>query len=334
MPNVLFTQRCVRSCPYCFARKHMSDSSPDDIISWENVIYLADFLEAGGERVFSILGGEPTLHPDFVDMVLYLIERRFHVRVFTSGIMSESKLRDASAAFAALPQEALAFICNVNDPGRSEQSAAELPRVEAFLAEFGSRIAPGFNIYQTDFSLDFICHHINRFGLKRSIRLGLTHPIPGQQNLFISLKDIDLIIKRFFEHAPLLERLHIRPGMDCGFPLCRFTNEQIAWFMRYGGECRFGCGAVIDIGPDMSVWPCFPLSAFDKRSIFEFNSLAEMRTHYDGLTKKIRVEQGGIYLACDTCGLRRDGNCAGGCVAHALEAFRHEPNVRAQEVYA
>lgn len=28
MPNILLTQRCVRSCPYCFAKKHMGGADP------------------------------------------------------------------------------------------------------------------------------------------------------------------------------------------------------------------------------------------------------------------------------------------------------------------
>ena len=114
MANVLFTQRCVRSCPYCFAEKHMSESSPKDVLTWENLIYLADFLEASGERRFSILGGEPTLHPDFTDMVAYLLERKFEVKVFTSGIMADRVLEESAMVFSAAHPEQLSFICNLN----------------------------------------------------------------------------------------------------------------------------------------------------------------------------------------------------------------------------
>ena len=44
MPNILLTQKCIRSCPYCFARKHMHDSPPDDILKWEDLIYIVDFF--------------------------------------------------------------------------------------------------------------------------------------------------------------------------------------------------------------------------------------------------------------------------------------------------
>jgi len=34
--------------------------------------YVVDFLEASGEKRISLLGGEPTIHPKFVDFVKYL----------------------------------------------------------------------------------------------------------------------------------------------------------------------------------------------------------------------------------------------------------------------
>ena len=334
MPNILFTQSCVRSCPYCFARKHMADSHPEDIISWENLIHIADFLKASGEHNFQILGGEPTLHPHFNDMVLYLLERDFRITVFTSGIMTDDKLQEAAYIFDAVHPDKLAFVCNLNDPRKIHATMAEAESIKQFLKHFGPRIIPGFNIYRTDFELDFLFQYINEFGLNRHIRIGLAHPIAGQKNLSISLSEMNAVIDRLFSYAPLFDRLRIKPGLDCGFPLCRFSDEQLGWFYRHaGGKYDFGCGPVVDIGPDMSVWSCFPLSSFHKRSIFEFNTLQEVHEYYAGLGEKIRVEVGGIFEECDNCVFREDHHCAGGCLAHSLSRFQEEAPVRMQEVY-
>jgi radical SAM protein with 4Fe4S-binding SPASM domain len=334
VPNILLTQRCVRACPYCFADKHMSESAPDDVLSWENLIYLADFLQAGGEKRFPILGGEPTLHPDFVHMVLYLLERGFQIHVFTSGVMSNEKLDQAAAAFRDLPFERLSFVCNLNDPAKTRSPLAEVEAVKRFLATFGERVVPGFNIYRTDFELDFLLRWINDYGLRRTIRLGLAHPIAGQKNLSIALEDVDQVIERVFSYRHLFARMRVKPGLDCGFPLCRFRDDQLAWLYRETHRrYDFGCAPVIDIGPDMNVWSCFPLSSFHRRSLFEFNSLDEVRQHYEKLHDQVRVETGGIYEECDSCPAREDKLCMGGCLAHAVAHFQHEPRVRMKEVY-
>ena len=333
MPNVLLTQKCVRSCPYCFARKHMTDSSPDDVISWEDLIYLADFLQLSGERRFSMLGGEPSIHPDFNNMILYLIERGFNVMVFTSGIMSDKKLSEAEGLFADIPAGVLGFVMNLNDPTKTKTPLAELESAKRFMRVFGNKIIPGFNIYRTDFNLEFLFQYINEFNLQRTIRLGLTHPIVGKRNRFITLDDIDLIIERLFSYRPLFERLKIKPGLDCGFPMCKFSDEQLAWLYRFtGGQYDFGCGPVIDIGPDMTVWSCFPLSSFHKKQIYEFNSLQEVQDYYHEIHEAIKIEAGGIYEECDSCQFRHN-TCAGGCLAHNLNQFQDEKHVRMQEVY-
>jgi len=142
------------------------------------------------------------------------------------------------------------------------------------------------------------------------------------------------VLSRMFSFAPQFERLRIRPGFDCGFPLCKLTDEQLGWLYRYtGSHYDFGCATVIDICPDMSVISCFPLSAFHRRSLFEFNSLEEIHAYYGELHRRIRIEMGGIYEECDNCRFREEHLCAGGCLAHSLNTFRTEHPVRMEEVY-
>ena len=102
MANVLLTEKCARACPYCFAKEYLKDSK-ENTLSWENLIYIADLFEASNEKHLSLLGGEPTLHPDFVDFVMYLIQRHFRVNIFTNGILSNEKLETATVSIPKNP---------------------------------------------------------------------------------------------------------------------------------------------------------------------------------------------------------------------------------------
>ena len=93
MANVLLTETCVRSCPYCFAKQYMSEADVKDALSWDNIIYIADLLKASGERHISLLGGEPLIHPEIADVIVYLNKRELDVTVFTSGIMPDDKFQ-------------------------------------------------------------------------------------------------------------------------------------------------------------------------------------------------------------------------------------------------
>ena len=200
MANLLLTERCVRSCPYCFAQSQMVVADGPPLLSWENLIYVADFLEAANHSHISLLGGEPTLHPQFLDFALYLIERRFSVHVFTSGIMPDRTLEDLLARLRDISSEQIAFICNLNDPRQTQSGANEWARVEQFLDVFGPRITAGFNIYRTDFELGFLFQLINQYGLQRHLRLGLANPIFNGNNAFVRPEDIGGIVNRVFSY--------------------------------------------------------------------------------------------------------------------------------------
>jgi MoaA/NifB/PqqE/SkfB family radical SAM enzyme len=312
----------------------MSDSVPDDILSWENLIYIVDFLKASGEKRVGILGGEPTLHPDFNAMLLYILERGMDATVFTCGIMADEKLEEAVSLFRNLPPERCTFVVNLNNPAQINTPLAEIESIKRFLAAFGGMVVPGFNICRTDFDLSFIFSYINEYGLHRQMRLGVAHPIPGKKNQFIQIGDMGKVVERLFSFAPLFEAMRVMPGLDCGFPMCRFTSDQLGWFYRLtGARNDFGCGPVIDIGPDLKLWSCFPLSAFHKRSLFDFDSLRGIIEFYSRLHDKIRVEQAGIFLDCDGCRQREEGICKGGCLAHGLSRFGEESPVRMKEIY-
>lgn len=333
MANVLLTQKCIRSCPYCFASDYMDKSSPDDLLKWADLIYIADFFEISGEKHISLLGGEPSLHPYFTDFILYLVERKFRVNIFTSGVMSAKKLEECKRNLADIPSEGLSFVCNLNDPIKSKRT--EVNKVEKFLEVFGTITTPGFNIYTEDFDLSFIIHYVNRFGMKRNLRLGLSHPLSsGYSENCITPQNVRNTIRKLVTFLPLLKKFKIRTGFDCGFLLCMFTDEELGKLFKMNNyDIKFTCGPALDIGTDMTVWSCFPLSNLQRKSIYDFNSLKEINSHFDDLHDKIRIESGGIFEECDTCEHRKDRICSGGCLSHILINLYKEAPIRFEEIY-
>jgi len=321
MPNILLTRKCVRSCPYCFAKKQLSEKAGGETLKWEDLVYLADLFAEGGCREMRFLGGEPALHPAFADFVAYSLKRGFSVLVFSSGILSGRVTEDLRKIFDVIPQSGknLSFLCNLNDPGLAPP--AETRCVEKFLEEFGTRVQPGFNIYRKDFSLDFLFEYMERYKMKRAIRLGLTHPIHLENNSFIPVADMRVIADRLLDYLPLFDRYDAVPTLDCGFPMCLFSDEQLGRLYKISkGTHKFSCGTPVDIGPDMSAWSCFPLSAACRKSVYDFDGYGQMMEYFESFTKSIRKEAGGIYAECGDCAWRRKGVCAGGCAAHILRS--------------
>ncbi|MCL1851023.1 MAG: radical SAM protein [Bacteroidetes bacterium] len=315
MPNLLLTEKCVRSCPYCFAKEYLKKSKAN-LLSWENLIYIADLLEFSKEKHLSLLGGEPALHPDFVDFVLYLHQRNFHVNVFTSGIMSAHTLETAQNYLLKIPVENLSFVCNYNHPDSS--TAKETKQINRFFKTFSKYISLSFNLYQKDFDFTFLVDAIIKYNLKKHIRLGLAQPIPGQKNECLNLNEIRGMAENFRNQLDILEQNRITLGFDCGMPLCIFSNDDIGRLFKLNkGRVVFSCGPAIDIGPDMQTWACFPLANYEKKSLYDFDNVEDIKKYFATQNKQIREERNGIFEECRTCTYFNE-LCMGGCLAHLI----------------
>ena len=81
------TERCNLSCPTCFAG---SSPAEDHLLSLDEFSSQVDQLVAGGKQgsdMIQLSGGEPTIHPDFFDMIEVLFERGFNqVTINSNGI--------------------------------------------------------------------------------------------------------------------------------------------------------------------------------------------------------------------------------------------------------
>lgn len=333
MANILLTEKCVRSCPYCFAQKYMEGES-DLYLSWKNLVYLADFLKRTNEGHISLLGGEPTLHPDFTSFVLYLLNRNFVVTVFTSGIMSNRKLKQIHTELGGIDPARLHFVCNVNNPKITPET--ELQKQIDFMGKMGRYITPGFNIYEAEFDLAFIFEYIEKFQLQRHVRLGLAHPIYQEDNSYVKPLALRNLVKCLVQAFSLFEQHRTSPGFDCGMPLCMFENKELGELLKISKgaqNARFSCGPAIDIGPNMEVWSCFPLSQFERRSIFDFEDMGKVAQHFSGILREARERRAGIFDDCEDCQHRSNGTCAGGCVVHGMNQLAgSEPGGRVHKI--
>jgi hypothetical protein len=301
----------------------MENSVPDDMLSWDNLIYIADLIQSTGGNHISLLGGEPFLHPEIADFILYLNQRGLSVAIFTSGVIPEKNFDEIQSKLLSVPDLKLTFICNVNEPTKAQ--SLELLKVRHFLEVFGHLTSLSYNIYKIDFKLDFLFNYIIEYGLNRHIRFGLAHPIVGKNNMFIPTAQFGKMKAALLHYLPFFEKYQVEPGFDCGFPLCIFSDDEIGSLYKVsGGRLTFKCGPAIDIGPDMQVWSCFPLSDFHKKSLFEFDSIDEIAGFYDQKLNEVRQEAGGIFIECDACKHRKSGLCSGGCISHVLSAIDKE----------
>jgi len=276
--NLLITGHCNRSCPYCFANSKIElDTNPDEIalskktVSLDTVDWYLDFLENSNNKVFKILGGEPTLHPQLPTIVAQALDRDFEAVIFTNGLWP----KQIRHYFEENTDNRVSFVVNLNEPLQQQQW--ENDRQKECLKIAGTRAMIGFNIFQEKFNLLFCKDLINEFSLRREIRLGLASPIVRENNVFLSNSSLKLIGKRLCHQLRELEANDILGAFDCGFPLCMFEESDLG-SLAITTTKGFNsiCHPIIDVDADLNAWPCFPLSKLLNVNLRDFKSYQEL----------------------------------------------------------
>ena len=142
MANLILTTKCQRKCTYCFAK---NDRNTDLNFSMDNFKKAINFISTGFKGV-NLLGGEPTLHKDFVSMLDYTINKDFLIQVFTNGMTSYETIKDIKGLLSksALRKDQLSFAVNINEHIYRSEEEVELQK--RFFKKLGNYAYLSFTI--------------------------------------------------------------------------------------------------------------------------------------------------------------------------------------------
>jgi radical SAM protein with 4Fe4S-binding SPASM domain len=320
MANLLITNRCNRKCSFCFAQKRLSRGSPTAEavhMSRQDIQSIIEFLKRSGDRQLRLLGGEPTLHPEFTDIVTEGIAEDFHVHVFSNGMMPQ-ETADFLSQFSS---DQLSLLCNVSPQARDSQK--QIKQLEYTLERLGPKLALGITLTAPEFEIDPLVRMIKRFKLRNHIRIGLAEPIVGADNDFLPLTLYRETGRMVAQLAQECFKENILIGLDCGFTLCMSNDEEIGLLTKQSEGFKTVCQPIIDIGPNMDIWHCFPLSEVLNTRMDFFRNRRELVEYYKNVTHPYRGI--GTIPECRTCRHLHLGLCTGGCLAHTINSFNRKP---------
>jgi hypothetical protein len=321
--NVLITTVCNRRCPYCFAASRVRNAPVDlegkpgsPFITTENFLRALGFASRH-EPVVGILGGEPSLHPQFAGLIEQTWAAGFCAKVFTNGIWTEKTLASIESLAGRTPSN-LRFIVNTNHPGIT--SPTERTAQEQLFSRLPEHCSLSFNIHSLAQEFGFLADIIVNYGLVRDIRLGIAAPLAEQASDFIPVSEYPKAAPLIMALAERCDAHDIHIGFDCGFTFCMFTPEQLGQLQASGASFKANCSQAIDVGIDLSAWACFPLATLSKSvSIDEFrdsNEIARYFAEYFG-----PLYNTGSLPECIGCKYLKRKQCAGGCAAHTYRRY-------------
>lgn len=313
MSNIILTTKCQRKCQYCFAKDNIHTPMEFTFENFKKVIDWMDISNDLTDRV-GLLGGEPTLHPKFIDFLDYTLSKKLNTVVFTNGMIAD---RDIILDIIKVAKknnvrnkENLCFCLNVNE--RKYRNEKEQLLQTLFLEILGRVTALSFNIFEVGCDFGFLLGLIKQYKTIRLIRFGLAAPL-GNRNRFLEPKDYSEIGRKLAEFCKLATEQNVYIGFDCGFAKCMFTKEQLE-VLRQGkiDTLSFDCGPSMDIYPNLDITNCYPMSKVLRAKVDDFKTYNEAYNYFKEKLKSYSP----IYHRCSFCELFENGECGGGCRAH------------------
>lgn len=242
-----------------------------------------------------LMGGEPTLHSRYPEVIRRLKVRNYEVVVFTNGL--HKVLRETSPY---LPDRVLV---NVND--WESYSSAQKAAIRENLSFLGARAGLGYTILLPQFDLSVHRALILEYHLQPVIRLGLAQPIIGGDNAYLPDSALPEAHKQVAAWAEALANDGVRLSLDCGFIRHYFNDEDVEKMVRAHTMLRFDCSPNIDIGPGLRAIRCFAFSASEDTGWDDFENIELLRDYFtgqDALLRHSRQDDGHMVS-----GLNQDG---------------------------
>jgi radical SAM protein with 4Fe4S-binding SPASM domain len=310
MANIAITSQCNLKCEYCFTQDTYNTAD----ITYEHMSSdvfnkSLDILLQSKIKQIAVLGGEPTLHPDFITFMEMAMQTGFVVKLFTNGFIPENTLK----YLTSISDDKINIVVNINN---LTQDINKIPiQVKKTLTDLNKKVLPGFNIYDKDLQLNPLLELIRTYNLKKKVRLGLAQPCLGYINRYLPVKHYSFVGRKILEFIQKAQNQSVKIILDCGFVPCMFGTADI---QQYGIHKDTGlhCDPIPDILPDGSVISCYPLSRLGQKHIDNVETLTQVREEMK--ESQIEFRNAGIFKTCSICSYRKNGHCTGGCSAHKI----------------
>jgi len=327
MANLSISTVCNQNCAYCFTVDHLVDGNPGDAqepLAEQGFMPIdafqerVDFLKRSSIQDVRFLGGEPTLHPQFVELINRARAADMRVVVFTNGLVPEEVL----ASLEMLPTDQCTVMVNVNQPADTGLDELFQQRRET-LRRLGGLALPGFNIYRLDCDMDFLLSLIDETDCKPTIRLGMAQPCLTSENRTIHPNQYRAVAVKIVRLARIAAKVGVNLDFDCGFVRCMFSDDDLDALRTAGANVGWQCNPILDVDIRGVVIHCYPLSKLARLPLTSESDAAALRRAFEARARPYRLA--GVFKECSICPFKASGECPGGCLAATIRRFRHTP---------
>lgn len=310
MPNLMLTNYCNYHCSYCFGKDIMFPKNPRQTMSRDTFNGIVEWVKKGpSDRVFHLMGGEPTLHPDIDWMVARLLEEDMQITIFSN--LATKGAVDLAKKIADLPVN---WVVNVNDP--AHWNAIQQEHITAALEILKGQACLTFNVMPDEDDNLWALEYTRKFNLDKTIKVGFLLPTYNQTNEALNDDQYSVVAAKVTRLAQEAAKYDIQLDYECGVPTCAFTDEQLGILWRCKSELQSGCHSRLDITPEGEVIYCLPLATLGSKHFSQWDCYHEACMWFEQRFQPYRML--GRRLECVSCNLHNSAACNAGCLAKNL----------------
>jgi len=319
----MFTRKCNLDCSYCFARQKMHFADMPEELSKGNLRTFINFLKRSDERTINIIGGEPTLHSRFTELMDYIFGSGLEAVLFTNGIIPQDKLK----YLVSLPPENYKILINANDPKTLSASHRRVLErtLEAFAGQ--SNVSLGTNIFSEEQDLSYIIRYAHKYSYP-IIRWSIANPTygSGEHNYKAKYRRLVRVAVKFLERAnrsgicthaddvaivPCL----ISPKDFTRLHLLDDANRNLAW------SC---VSPPIDVDTSLRIMRCFAMPYYGEIYLVAFESVEEVNNYFMYLDNQLYDHH--LFSECKSCLYKKSRTCHEGCKSAKCNYLKIDPN--------
>lgn len=327
--DLRLTEKCNYNCPHCFNAKDVNTNN--DEWSYEEYLKLLDDAEKCGVVGFSFTGGEPMLHPHFLDFVKELYKRgMFLRRLMTNGRYITREILDEFKAIGCNPTFQVSFDgLESHDFMRGSKGATE-KTIEAIklIVEYGFNILVNTQVNKKTISnLLKTAEYLDEVGVN-SMRLIRTSETPRWQKLS---DNATLDSKEYYDFFFDFIRQYYKNNHKMsivGWKIGNFNSKNKSYRLdactnkvkHYRNDMYLcsTCSQEICIGANGNIYPCHQASGLaDAQGVFYGNAKTQglqAAINSEIYIKDALITSGEVRINSKECSkCKHFYQCLGGC---------------------
>lgn len=328
MANIIIDSYCNLRCRYCFANDVIEANK--EFIELDSFDHILDFVLNSNAKRVGLIGGEPLLHPQFLDICKHIIQKTPHdfiAVVYTNGLLLDKYMKVLSSSRFRL-------LVNVNSP--LDQGEDNFLRMRKNLDEiffeyfYEYKVTLGLNLYDEKQDIGFFLDLVDRYhDHVKAIRTSVSIPRDKSKGSFSYFKKMIPLVKHLLKE---MNKREVGVMFDCNqIPVC-LIDEELAKLMFHSeklskkpyltGDCVSSCSPVIDINQHGEAIRCFALSEYLKVNIDDFDNLEKLSNYFRfHIDRKLRNNP---LDDCKDCQEFSCQLCSGGCLAFRGDIFNKD----------